>query len=208
MGMGKVKKQCEEAFCAFQEKHPIFFQQQIIQSFLQQPNCLSYVKKAVCFPTNENLKKVDEAFKEFYGKVRILTYLSNMIYYNAINYDRKIKKDKDREMLILDKPLKEDGEEGVTHKDVLCQTNSDLISAIAGETISEHVEEKDLFEAIQTLTSKQQEIINYKYIFGLKNKEIAEMLGNSPQNISAIHQRALRKLKNYLEKERNDYDDS
>src|SRR5699024_11860207 len=70
------------------------------------PICLSYVKKAVCFPTNENLKKVDEAFKEFYGKVRILTYLSNMIYYNAINYDRKIKKDKDREMLILDKPLK------------------------------------------------------------------------------------------------------
>lgn len=202
------ENQCDEAFQTFQKEYPVFFKQSIVQSFLQKTEHLELVKQAICFPTKLNKQAADEAFQRFYESVKALTYLSNLIYYNAINFDKTIQKHHNREMLLLDQPLQGKDEEGATHKDMLYQPASDIVDVIVGETISDYVEEKRLYQAIQTLTPKQQQILTYKYVHGFKNKKIAEVFEDTPQNVSKLHRRTLKKLKDYLQKERNYYDDS
>lgn len=197
------KVQYNDALQAFQQKHPAFFQQPIIQSFLQDERRWDLVRRAIYFPTKQNMQLVDEEFKKFYGSVKALTYLSNLIYYNAINFDKSIQKHDNREMLTLDQPLQEEeGNKGSTCKDMLYHPSSDMTDKIACETMAYYVEDTQLYQGIQTLTPKQQEILTYKYVRGLQNKEIANLFGESPQNVSKLHQRTLQKLKNHLQKER------
>lgn len=106
-------------------------------------------------------------------------------------------------MLTLDQPLQEEeGNKGSTYKNMLYHPSSDMTDKIACETMAYYVEDTQLYQGIQTLTPKQQEILTYKYVRGLQNKEIANLFGESPQNVSKLHQRALQKLKVYLQKER------
>lgn len=152
---------------------------------------------------------MDKAFKEFYGSVKALSYLSNLIYYNAINFDKTVNKHDNREMLTLDQPLQEAaGNEGATYKDMLYYPSPDMTDSIARENMADYVEDPNLYQAIQTLTPKQREILTLKYIHNLKNKEIARIFDNSPQNVSKMHQRALGKLKDYLQKECGHYANS
>ncbi|AMA71541.1 hypothetical protein ACH33_00960 [Aneurinibacillus sp. XH2] len=57
------------------------------------------------FPTKENQEKLDEVFKTFYLKIRLLNFIFKTIYYIAINYNKKIRKHKQRYLLILDKSV-------------------------------------------------------------------------------------------------------
>ncbi len=207
--MERRKKQCNETFHAFQQKHPTFFKQPIIQSFLQDERHWRLVRQALCSPTEQNRQLVDEAFQVFYGRVKALTYLSNLIYYNAINFDKKMKKHNDREMLTLDQPLQEeDGNKGATRKDMLYDPLPNIANEIACKTLADHIEEPQLYQAIQNLTPKQLEILTHKYVIGLQNKEIAHLFGDSPQNVFKLHKKALQKLKEHLQKESNNYDDN
>jgi RNA polymerase sigma factor (sigma-70 family) len=205
--MQGMKNQCNEAFHAFQQEHPTFFQQPIIQSFLQDKKHRELLRKAICFPTEQNRQFVDKAFQTFYGSVKALTYLSNLIYYNAINFDKTMKKHDNREMLTLDQPLQEEeGNESTTHKDMLYYSSPDVTDRIACETMADYVKDPKLYQAIQTLTPKQRDILTHRYVRGLPNKEIASLFDDSPQNISKLHKKALQKLKNHLRKEPGRYD--
>lgn len=188
---------CTEKFQTFQQSHPKFFQQPIIKSFLQDETYFELVKRAVCLPTKPNVQRVDEAFQTFYKKVKTLTYLSNLIYYNAINFDKNMQKHHNRETLTLDQPLHEENE-STTHKDMLYYPAPDIVDLIAYETMSDYVEDPQLYQAIETLTPKQKKILTHKYVHRLRNNEIAYLFHDSPQNVSKLHRKALLKLKNYL----------
>lgn len=205
--MRKREDNCQELYQNFQKGYSRLFRQPIIKSFLQDKNHKRLVKQAVCWPTRENRKLVDVAFKKFYGNVRMLTYLSNLIYYNAVNFDQAINKHYNREVLTLDQPLRnEEGIEGSTYKDMLYCRSPDIIDQIVYENLADYVGNPQLHQAIQTLTPRQHEVLTYKYVYGLKNKEIANLLEVSPQNISKHHQRALKRLKKQLTKEKNSHD--
>ncbi len=207
--MNKKNDKCHEIFQTFQNEHPALFQQPIVQSFLQEEAHYELLKQAICNPTDAYRDRVDDAFKLFYKNVRVLTYLSNLIYYNAINFDKTTQKHYDREMLTLDQPLQtSEGNEGATHKDMLYYPSLDMTDTVIRGTIANYVEDPKLYQAIQNLTLKQQKIITYKYVKGLQNKEIADLLGNSPQNISKLHQQTLKKLKKSLEKGEKYYDNN
>lgn len=199
----KVREEdCKEKYFEFQKQHSDFFQQPIVRSFLSDENHHELVQRAVCSPTKENRQIVDEAFKNFYGNVRALTYLTNLIYFNAINFDKNMKKHYNREVLTLDQPLQKESEnEGDTHKDMLYHSSKDITEQIDCQTISDYISEPRLYQAINHLTVKQQSLLTYKYVHGLKNKEIAELIECSPQNVSKMHRRALLKIKSYLQKE-------
>jgi len=199
--MEKKDIQCHEVLLAFQQKYYRLFKQPIIKSFLQDNENWILTKQAICHPTKRNMEKVDDAFQAFYKNVRILTYLSSLIYYNAINFDKYMKKHYNREMLTLDQPLQTEEEDSrYTHKDMLYQPMPDMDDMIVHETIADYVEDFKLYQAIQVLTVKQQKVLTLKYVHRLQNKEIAQLFSESPQNVSKIHRRALQKLKIYLEK--------
>ncbi|TMN18724.1 hypothetical protein [Lentibacillus cibarius] len=63
-------ERCHEKCLAFRQNHPEFFQQPIIQSFLQDETHYKLVKRAICSPTQQNMKQVNEAFQTFYKHVK------------------------------------------------------------------------------------------------------------------------------------------
>lgn len=167
---------------------------------------MELAKHAICYPTKKNMRLVDQAFQTFYKDIKSLTYLSNLIYYNAINFDKVTKKHAKREMLTLDQPLRGEKDD-TTHKDMIPEPNSDMTDEVIYETIGDYVEDSQLYQAIQTLKSKQRDILTYKYVHGLQNKEIAILFGDSPQNISKLHQRSLKNMENHLDKGGYSYGD-
>lgn len=201
--MKEKKIRSNKALQVFRQKHPVLFQQPIVQSFLQDEGHLKLVKQAIYSPTKQNRQLVDEAFRAFYGSVKALTYLSHVIYYQAIHFDKTKRKHDNREMLTLDQPVQGENE-GVTHKDMLYHLSPDVSEKIVRDTLQDYVADPTLYQAIQTLTPKQRDILTYKYVYGLQNKEIAHLFGDSPQNISKLHHRALTKLKNDLQEEDED----
>ena len=54
---------------------------------------------------------------------------------------------------------------------------------------------------LQTLSDREQEIIALKFAGGLKNRQIAEILGLSPGNVGTILYRAMRRLRRRLTEE-------
>lgn len=197
---------CVEKLQAFQQNHPKFFRQPIIKSFLEDERHFELVKQAVCSPTPQNRQRVDEAFQSYYEEMRALTYLSNLLYFNAINFDKNRKKHHNREVLTLDQPLHEENEE-ITHKDMLYHPAPNTAYMTFCETIADYIEDPQLYQAIETLTSKQKNILTHKYVHGLRNNEIAYLFNDSPQNVSKLHHKALQKLENHLKKEQ-DIDDN
>ena len=65
-------------------------QNPIIKSFLEIPEHIVLLKEVRNQPTPELKKKLDDTFREFYFNIRFTTYLSQTIYFNAINYDKKV----------------------------------------------------------------------------------------------------------------------
>ncbi|MFP3387355.1 sigma-70 family RNA polymerase sigma factor [Brevibacillus sp. SIMBA_040] len=59
---------------------------------------------------------------------------------------------------------------------------------------------EELFKALAKLSDKERHIIAMKYAAGLKNAEIADLLGVSGSNIGVVLYRCLKKLQKELEK--------
>lgn len=55
-----------------------------------------------------------------------------------------------------------------------------------------------LLDALATLSAREQEIIRLRFVAGLKNREIAELLGLTETNVAVILFRALRKLRQVI----------
>ncbi|UOR14194.1 RNA polymerase sigma factor [Halobacillus amylolyticus] len=138
---------------------------------------------------------LDERFKQHHNKAKIINYLSSLIYYFSIDYDKRAKLKSYRFPLILNKRL------NVNEKD----NSEDLLGTFGSETVpyeeivdNKYLENiftnKSLAKAITKLTDKQKEIVSLFYIYQYSNKEIAEYLKESEQNISNLKRRALKTL--------------
>lgn len=98
----------EEKIAAFFEKYRDKVQNPIIKGFLSNEDNLTLLKKYIVDPTDVNKKKVDEAFKQHYTKVLKIKYVSNLIYYFSIDFNKKSRKENDTVLLILDKSSEND----------------------------------------------------------------------------------------------------
>lgn len=77
----------------------------------------------------------------------------------------------------------------------------DLISpkpSLEEEVIAEDGN-RELFLALSQLTDKERNIISMKFAAGLKNSEIADLLGISGSNVGVVLYRSLKKLHNLLD---------
>jgi len=72
----------------------------------------------------------------------------------------------------------------------------DLESSVEG-----HLEQQELLGVIDRLTSNQRQVIILKFIEGLDNREIANIMGKSEGAIRVLQMRALSTLKKELSKE-------
>ncbi|MFJ7921528.1 sigma-70 family RNA polymerase sigma factor [Lysinibacillus fusiformis] len=159
----------------------------IIKSFLANANNLYLVEKAILYPTDCNMKRVDETFQLHYINVQKIKYVSNLIYFYSLDFDKKRRRLHDRFLLIVDDGL---FETGMIRKDEIIQ-----------EGLLDAVENEELFQSLKGLTDKQLQILEMIYVKDYSVKGIAETLQTTPQNISNLHRKALQKLQQKLRKE-------
>lgn len=180
------------------ERH---LQNPVIKSFLEIQENMDLLAEVINNPTNLSKKKLDDTFREFYFKIRFTNYLSQAIYFNAINYDKKVKLFLERNKSILDCQIN-DGE-SVSLIDYLAskewQEGQEVY--IDSTNIADHLTSYSLYQAIQLLTENQRQLINLAYIYGLNDSEIAIYLNKSQQAVSRSHQNALKKLREIIENE-------
>lgn len=62
------------------------------------------------------------------------------------------------------------------------------------EGLLEKIENEQLFKGLQKLTDKQLQILEMIYVKDYSIKVIAETFQTTPQNISNLHRKALKKL--------------
>lgn len=170
----------------------------IIQGFLSHEDNLILLKKYILNPSDINRNKVDKSFQSYYKTVREIKYVSNLIHFFSVDFDKKIRKQYDRNLLILDKNKSDEGT--ITPKEFI-QDDSQELSSLMGGDLLEKIENKALVRALKTLSDKQIMILEMIYLRELSLKEISKLIQTSPQNISNHHRKTLKKLNKLLKKE-------
>jgi RNA polymerase sigma factor (sigma-70 family) len=164
----------------------------IVKGFLSNKNNFELVVRALTEPSKMNREKVDQAFTEHYKKVKKIKYISNLIHFFSIDFDKKIRKLNQRFLLTLDQPLAEDN--NVSMKDLLMDTHTST-NVNEQRSLKDQIENERLYRALDVLTQKQVLILEMIYVNNLTLREIANILDSTPQNVSNLHRKALEKLK-------------
>ncbi|MCO7127383.1 sigma-70 family RNA polymerase sigma factor [Sporolactobacillus shoreicorticis] len=180
------KKKCLDEFI---NSHKNFLNQPIVKSFLNKRENYYLFEQAICYPSYEFQSRVDAEFKKHYRHYQLISYFSNLIYYNSINFDKNIRKRRERERLTIDNNQIDYLNQKHIQFDLLYQQSSSL---------EDHIETPKLYSAIKQLTDRQRKILELIYVHDYKISYIAQLQGSSQQNISQQHKKALEKLKALL----------
>lgn len=177
------------------QRYTSFFEQPIIQVFLQNPDHLKIFTDTLESPSSNNICHLNETFQIFYYRAKVYKYLCSLIYFFSVDYDKRARKQRERYRMDFD--LTSDSG-GIIDR----IGNLDIQLEKMGETgdLSSHIGDEELVKALQKLTPKQNRVLTMVYSYGLTNKEIAAYFHESPQNISSIRKQGLKKLrKHYMD---------
>ncbi|EKE30819.1 RNA polymerase sigma-B factor [Salimicrobium jeotgali] len=185
----------------FSNEHIAKMKEPIIQKFLQDETHRHLLKKYVKNPTSHHRENLDKAFKDYYKKVKIVTYLNKLIYFFSIDYDKKVSNYTNRYHLSLDAPLFQD-ENSSTPKDNLVDKRIKPNDLPSTHSLSERLVNYGLYYAwYNELTPKQRTILSLIYEFNYSNKDVADFLNESKQTVSYNHKKALGELRSAFDKE-------
>lgn len=172
---GLLRSKCKEIM-----KHPI------VKHFLSNPQHYRLFKNVMESPNEKDAKSLDEQFKQFYKEIRIVKYMNSMIRIFSIDFDKRVRKNQKRYPLTVDHP--EAGER------LPSETGSDAFEAFLDlqDDLSQHVQDYQLYQAIQNLTDKQKSVLTKVYLHGATMQEIADSLGSPGKTFPTFIKRGLR----------------
>lgn len=126
-------------------------------------------------------------------KVYFLSYVKKTICCNAIKFKQKQNKLYDYEKMFLN-TLEDEGEEKINF---IIDKNNDIenVSFIDSDSFYDVFENRDLVKGFETLTKKQKEVIFEIFKKETSERELAQKLNTSFQNINKLKKSALEKLK-------------
>jgi len=88
-----------------------------------------------------------------------------------------------------------------SQEDVLLKEGLIAAEGSPGEALEEGITQRRLWRALQGLTEEQRQVIILKFIDGLSNTEVAQIMGKSEGAIKSLQHRALAALGRLLEGE-------
>ncbi|WCT56425.1 sigma-70 family RNA polymerase sigma factor [Paenibacillus kyungheensis] len=118
---------------------------------------------------------------------RFIKYMANLIHYNSINYDKKRRLKDNRFPLTLDK---DENLESV----LLTVYDSESVPS----NLKDHITDYSLYQAYESLSAKQKQVLSFAYVQELNDNEIARILEVSQQNVSKHRLKALTKLRSLI----------
>jgi RNA polymerase sigma factor (sigma-70 family) len=171
----------------------------LIRSFLQNETSALLFHHAVAEPTIQNKQRVEERFQTFYEEIRCISYLSGLIHYHAIAYDKRIRAQTVGCPLRLHAPIGE--EDAGILLDLIADPEGEYMYNDVFNSLEELSEEKPLYYALRLLTPKERRILEWGYLYNFSDTEIAEKLGVSQQTVSRTRNKALDKLRMSVKEE-------
>ncbi|AMA74441.1 MULTISPECIES: sigma-70 family RNA polymerase sigma factor [Aneurinibacillus] len=186
----------------FINDHPILLSNPILKNFLKEKKNLLLFIQAVSSSTKESKKKLDKSFKNYYLKIRLVNFMSKLLYYSAIDYDKKIRKHNQRYLLILDKPVQNASQDDeITIVDLIPSNEQPFDGQIIekNNVLEEIISDPLLSKAIKRLTPKEKLIIELAYVHAMSDRTIAKKLCISHQAVSKTRKRAIAKIRSYME---------
>lgn len=176
-----LRSKCKEIM-----KHPI------VKHFLSNPQHYRLFKNVMENSNEKDAESLDAKFKQFYKEIRIIKYMNSMIRIFSIDFDKRIRKNQNRYPLTVDHP--EAGER------LPVQGGNDAYEEFLNleEDLGQHIQDQNLYQAIQGLTEKQKSVLTKIYVHGAAMQEIADSLGESRQNISNIHKKGLENIRKQM----------
>jgi len=134
-------------------------------------------------PTIENANKLNEQFKYFENQIIRIAYIKKVIFYESKRFDSKLREHNKKYDLNLDAPVEKSAS--------ILNTVQDENSFIYFERIFENdleslLSDDLLITSLRRLNSKQKQVLYYRYVLDLTEKEIANMYNVSQQAISKM----------------------
>lgn len=175
----------------------------IIQEFLKDKEHEKAMKDTFGKPSPTNINLLNHTFKKFYRINRVERYSSSLIRGRAQDYDKKRNKRERREHVILDKPASMGDRDEFDTLGSLWE-GKETTEVESFDSIIEKqngilpVKNEHLEKAIRSLSDKQSKILFYRFQQQLTNREIADLLGESEQNIGYWVKKTLRQLRDSL----------
>jgi RNA polymerase sigma factor (sigma-70 family) len=198
--MNESQGDCRKILLKFEKENPELIKSPVFTSFIADKENKELYEKAICFRSSDTIKKLETNFRKHYFNLRFTSYLSTTIHFNAINFDKRERKFKERAPLVLNSLSK--GESDLTLLEIIPDqsrvSNPEAAFEDGFKRLEDLATEEELYEAICTLTPKQKDILTLAYIEGLNDTDIAKSLEITQQAVSKSHQKALLKLRAYL----------
>lgn len=133
---------------------------------------------------------LDERFKSFYQRYRLLSYFIKVLHFESKHFDKKLRLHNKRYQLASAKT-----EEAELIFEQHFNIKPDLEYHSPSLDFKEHLTNEDLFNSFNLLTEKQKNIITLSYLHLMTDTEIAKSLGVTQQAVYKIRKSALKKLR-------------
>lgn len=172
----------------------------LIETFLEDPKMDELYQDYLINPTNAKKIMIEQHFKAHVKKVKILSYFSKVLFFEAQRFDREIRKVSKNSPLILD------NQDSLFHEMISSKNDNDSfdISVENSEQLQILFEDKRLFDIISNLNSKNKELLYLLYVKEIEESEIANSWGVTQQAINKRKNSILQKIKVKYEQERGD----
>lgn len=144
-------------------------------------------------PTAERKELLNKRFTQYYFEIRMLSYLSKTIHFEAKRFDAKIRRRNQRCLLILDtSPKESDHTSRLT--DFIADPGLPPDPLISNQ-LEDHIQNPKLHRSVSKLTNRQKEVLYYSFVEEWTDTRIAQKLGVSQQAVTKTRQNALRKIR-------------
>ncbi|WP_339257844.1 sigma-70 family RNA polymerase sigma factor [Paenibacillus sp. FSL R5-0713] len=131
-------------------------------------------------------KRITPEIKADYER-KFVSYISSLLHFNSINFDKKIRKHHERNTLIMD---------DIEESHIAYEDEKLLGSHL--HRLENQISDPNLHKFFLTLSEREKEILNLTYAEEKKDIEISQQFGVSQQSISKTRKNALKKLRHFL----------
>lgn len=192
---GKLKGGLERSVVNFIQQYKRGLSNRVVKSFLYNQEHFHLFLKAICFPTADNIEELNQAFRRHYIVIRLTHYLSKLLSHTSRDYYHKHKKRQYHCLLIFDQPINK-GDSVETIGNLIDINESDTAEKVINkqDNFLEHIEDSSLYHILTTLSKRQLEILELSFLDNLTHKQIAKILGITPQAVSKSYRQAVKKL--------------
>ena len=132
-------------------------------------------------PTCENADLLNEQYKYFEKQIVRIAYIKKVIFYESKRFDKKLRKHNKKFDLKLDAPISEN----TFFLDTIQDENSfTYFERVFENDLESLLSDNELIISLRRLNKKQKQILYYRYVLDLTEKEIAKIYNISQQAIS------------------------